>query len=364
MLKYFSVSGYKNFDHQIVLDFSDLRDYRFSTECISNGTLGKVIIYGKNAVGKSNFSYALNNITYMRSGFAEYPKDDYLVNVYSTAKYAEFLYVFQFENTTVEYKYRLTSALEIIYEKVTINGDLLVEFDRHHPKELSAVGLKALSPSLVMDFEKIKSVLYYIVSNTPLDADHPLKRTIDFVRSFRLYTSAEDVDFSSDISLSYIIMDDETVIEFQDFLQIAGITDNLVVLKDPSGREVLYFDTKPPLPFGKVASSGTKTLTRLFLLYTYAKKTKEPCVLLLDEFDALLHYELAERLVRLFLALPNAQVVFTSHNTSLLTNRYMRPDCCFIMTRNKLTALPNATKMELREGHNLEKLFIGGEFDE
>ena len=59
----------------------------------------------------------------------------------------------------------------------------------------------------------------------------------------------------------------------------------------------------------------------------------------------------------------NTQVILTSHNTNLLSNRIMRPDCFFIMTQNGLTSFVNATERELREGHNLEKLYMSGEFD-
>lgn len=41
----------------------------------------------------------------------------------------------------------------------------------------------------------------------------------------------------------------------------------------------------------------------------------------------------------------------------------MRPDCYFILTKNKLTSFANATNRELREGHNLEKLYMSGEFN-
>ena len=54
----------------------------------------------------------------------------------------------------------------------------------------------------------------------------------------------------------------------------------------------------------------------------------------------------------------------TFHNTNLMTNRLMRPDCMFILSRRgTLTALYNATIRELREGHNLEEMYISGEFE-
>ena len=84
----------------------------------------------------------------------------------------------------------------------------------------------------------------------------------------------------------------------------------------------------------------------------------------LDEFDAFYHYELAETIVKLLKNMPQFQTILTSHNTNLLSNRIMRPDCYFILSENGLYSFANATKRELREGHNLEKLYMSGEFNE
>ena len=61
---------------------------------------------------------------------------------------------------------------------------------------------------------------------------------------------------------------------------------------------------------------------------------------------------------------PECQFIMTSHNTNLMTNKIMRPDCLFILSsKGTLTALCDATERELREGHNLEKMYISGEFE-
>ena len=64
MLRKFSVKNYKNFKDEIAIDFTAVRDYKFSTDCISDGLLSKLIIVGKNGSGKSNLGYALFDIVY------------------------------------------------------------------------------------------------------------------------------------------------------------------------------------------------------------------------------------------------------------------------------------------------------------
>ena len=115
------------------------------------------------------------------------------------------------------------------------------------------------------------------------------------------------------------------------------------------------------LPFHSTASSGTAALYH----YYYWKKTAPNISFLyIDEFDAYYHFELAEAMQRELQQL-NAQVIVTTHNTNLLTNRIMRPDCYFVLTENgRLTSIADASQRELREGHNLEKLYMSGEFDE
>ena len=145
MLKCFSVSGYKNFDETIKLDFSDVRDYRFSTECINDGLLGKIIIYGINAAGKSNFASALHDIRDSRMELSNRNKDDYYLNAKNTKGYAEFQYIFQFGKNTVEYKYRKTANRDLVYERIAIDNELLIEYDRDRPDDLRAENLYSVN---------------------------------------------------------------------------------------------------------------------------------------------------------------------------------------------------------------------------
>ena len=55
MLKKFEVKNFKNFKEKITMNFSEVGGYQFNTECISHNTLGKMLVYGKNATGKTKF---------------------------------------------------------------------------------------------------------------------------------------------------------------------------------------------------------------------------------------------------------------------------------------------------------------------
>ena len=62
MLKLFEVAEFKNFSKKMTVDFSDVHDYQFHTDCITNGLIGKMIIYGRNSVGKSNLGLAMFDV--------------------------------------------------------------------------------------------------------------------------------------------------------------------------------------------------------------------------------------------------------------------------------------------------------------
>ena len=83
----------------------------------------------------------------------------------------------------------------------------------------------------------------------------------------------------------------------------------------------------------------------------------------MDEFDAFYHYELSENIVKMLEDEFDCQVILTTHNTSLLSNTIMRPDCFFILNDGRITSICNSTSREFRLGHNLEKLYKSGEFD-
>lgn len=364
MLKLFEIRGFKNFKNKFTLDFSDVRDYKFNTECIANGLIGKMIVYGKNSIGKTNLGLAIFDIVSHLSEKNVTPNlYDYYLNVDNIDDYAEFHYVFSFGNDEIDYSYRKNEKQMLIYEQLYHNQNLVFDYD-YIKKRGNTNGIRALSPTLNLSMQDVESILKYVINNTVLEDSHPLRLMMKYVNNMLWFRSLDENRYigykaKSDDYFDFIF-DDSVLREFEAFLHTSGISDNLIVKMDNDGKKRLYFDTDTPLPFFKVASSGTKALYTFFYWY---KTAKEVSMMFIDEFDAFYHYELAESIVMLLEKMSDTQIILTSHNTNLLTNRIMRPDCYFILTKNKLTSIVNSTKRELREGHNLEKLYMSGEFD-
>ena len=113
------------------------------------------------------------------------------------------------------------------------------------------------------------------------------------------------------------------------------------------------------IAFDVIASTGTQSLK---LLYFWLKKMGDASFVFIDEFDAFYHFKLAFEVCKQLFNL-NCQVFTSSHNTYLMTNDLLRPDCNFILQDNKIKPLQACTEKELRFGHNIEKLFRAGAFE-
>lgn len=368
MLKLFEVTGFKNFKDTIRFDFSDVRDYKFNQECITNTILGKAIVYGKNSVGKTNLGLAIFDIVkHLTSNNVSLGLYDYYLNANLHPEIdpecVEFRYIFSFDNDIVNYRYTKDNDQSLIFEEIRINDALLFNYN-YHNNSGDLNGLKELAPTLNLSMLDVESVLKYIISNTVLSDNHPLRRMMKFVSNMLWFRNLDEnryIGYKSQ-SRDYFdfIFNGNNLNEFEELLHTAGVDGKLISLKF-NGKQHLYFDAFTPIPFFSAASSGTKAL---YTFYYWYKTATDVSLMFIDEFDAYYHYELSETIVKILEKMSSTQVILTSHNTNLLSNRIMRPDCFFILTKNGLTSFANATDRELREGHNLEKLYMSGEFND
>ncbi len=209
--------------------------------------------------------------------------------------------------------------------------------------------------------------LRWVINNVALKNDSVLIQMANYVQGMvRITVGSSLRGFPKIIYDSFheLLENPKRLKEFEEFLNAMGIACRLVLRKLPDGQRQLYFAHEKLIPFFENASSGTMALVTLYR--RVISRLREASLVYLDEFDAFYHYEMAENLIRFFKKrYPKCQIIMTSHNTNLMTNRLMRPDCLFILSRmGTLTSLCDATPRELREGHNLEKMYISGEFEQ
>lgn len=371
MLKKFTVKNYKNFKDVISLDFSKIAGYQFNKDCLSIGLIGKMLIYGRNATGKTNFGRALLDIKRLMYDMSRNGEKSVLINADSRDDTAKFIYEFKFGNDEVIYKYSRFANTDLCDEELSINGNIIFKCDFKNNK-FDFQGLNIISAETVntnrylIQDNDVLPFLRWLINNTSFSYNSVLIKLSEYVNKMDLITVGNNRIESSTIDYSKFFEDLKNPVHlqnFEDFLNLMGIECKLVLQELPDGQVELYFAHKKLVPFYSTASSGTLALTNLY--QKIVSKAVGSSLVYLDEFDAFYHYEMAEKLISFFKTkYPKCQFIMTSHNTNLMTNKIMRPDCLFILSsRGTLTALCDATERELREGHNLEKMYISGEFE-
>lgn len=111
-------------------------------------------------------------------------------------------------------------------------------------------------------------------------------------------------------------------------------------------------------------SAGTVQIFNLLLILIDVCKNGK--TLILDEFDASLHTELAQFILDLVNASKSAQFLFTSHNTNLLNIKKMRRDQ-ILFTNKKNDGSTEVYSLfdfkDFRENMDAEKCYLQGRFD-
>ena len=372
MLVRFTVENYKSFKEPITIDFQGRHDYRYNNQCIRNGLLSKVVIYGANSSGKSNFGFALFDIVGLLTDKNTIPnQNDELtfINADSDSDVATFTYVFKKQNDYITYSYKKRKPKVITYEELYINDTKIFSYD-FESKKFDLVNMGTIfADSLNFDyFENNFAILRYIANNTNQPESSYVKFIMNFVSHMLWFRSLQENGYigltTGGDSLNQWIADNNLVKDFQMFLRdLAGMELNLDVyqIQQPAPIKLLVEKHKNKvLPFEQIASSGTRALE---LLFYWSKRFNEVSFLFMDEFDAFYHFDLAENVIKYIVNLDNVQTVFTTHNPKLASNEILRPDCYYTLQNGKLTSFADSTERELREGHNLEKMLRNGEFN-
>ena len=374
MLRKFTVSNFKNFKEPFIFSLEDARNYNFNASAVKEGVVQNAIVYGYNGVGKSNLGLALFDIVgHLTDKHTDaensYGESSYL-NAYNKTQAATFKYEFLFGRQRVTYSYEKKSFRLLLKEQLIINDQIVAEIDRSQGTiaRIELAGAESLNKELN---NPNLSLLKYIQTNANLiDSleNRILAEFFDFVNKMLFYRS-----LSRNLYLGYEngVWDIETDIikkgklkDFELFLNEKANLDCRLEAVSTFDKIIIAFDFDGfHIPFYDIASTGTQALA-LFYAWSLRLRSEQPVsFLFIDEFDAFYHHELSRAIVELLKA-SKTQFVLTTHNTSIMTNDLLRPDCYFLMWPNKIQSLAASTAKELREAHNIEKMYKAGAFYE
>lgn len=370
MLRKFTVSNFKGFEKDFELNLTNSNGYEFNKNSIKKGVINNAIIYGHNGVGKSNLALAIfdiiEHLTDKQRNEAAYK--NYL-NAACNEDFACFRYEFLIGTKLVEYEYRKSDYKTILYEKFKIDGNQLIFFDR--TASSNATILLKGAETLKTDIENNQlSILKYVKNNAELEHDEINNTFNDFFIFIEqmLYsrTLTDQIYFGLEVGKKNILEDiakRKNIEEFESFLKQGGIECTLSEVEDQVGEKTIAFNFNGKLlPFFEVASTGTRALSIFYLWYQNIKENSKVSFLFIDEFDAFYHHSLATLIVEK-LKETGVQFILTTHNTSIMTNDLLRPDCYFTMTKQQIRSFANSTVKELREAHNIEKMYKAGTFN-
>ena len=417
MLIQFSVRNFRTFKEKATLSLiaSNYDKKREAENIVEDPTfnlrvLKSAVIYGANASGKSKFMEAL---LFMRS-FAigssrESQKGDaikvhpFKLNVESVNEPSEFEVIFTYKN--VMYRYGFEADKDKIvsewfyYKPNTKEVELFFRDNQNfdvHPRNFTkgAIGVKA---GMVRDNALLLSLAAQLNDATAIQAiewfknlriisglqeesyqGYTMSKTKDPLLKTKILKLLKGADLGiQDIKLEMLDIDSlpkEMPKELRDKLIKESKDDNTEIFSDIVTTHKQYDSSKrfkDYVDFSMVDDESSGTRKFFALTGPVLDVLENGYTLVVDELDSKLHPNLIGKLVSLFnskeLNPNNAQLIFNSHDTNLLSSGLFRRDQIWFIEKDKfgearLYSLADFKTDEVRKTDPFEENYINGKY--
>lgn len=394
MILQFSVKNFRSIREKVTLSLEAEKSVSRKNELpenlieIGDGSIHKaVVLYGRNASGKSNLLLALKQLTEMVAS-SENNKVGEVVK-----EYDPFACDAQTENAPTEFEIEFLlsipegSQVKYCYRISFDKGKILSENLHFYPKGQKAklFERKEGQPISFGDYIKgnKKSIEDGLLPNQ-LFLSKSATYKLEFLNEVYTYLSNQivslvfhDLGFEEEIVKEIIIPNLKIQSFRENLLELLKAADTGIVdiqynsLSGNIETSHRYFEKdesneKTPIPFSyQMESLGTKKL--LILTAAILNILKNGKVVLIDELDKSLHPLLSKMIVRLFLSSENnphkSQLLFTTHDSSLMDGELFRRDQMFITEKDYMgqTSIYNLSSIQgLRKNVPFEKWYLGG----
>lgn len=367
MLKEFRVRNFMNFRDELVFSLESEKNYEFNNHLITEGVIKTAAVVGYNASGKSNLGNAILDIANHITDTAKTNISKGLyTNLNSADREAHFTYVFQFGNHIVKYKYDKIDVQTVTRERVWIDGKEVLSKDKDHVL-IDLAGAETVNIDII---NSAISLVRYVYANTVLDMENIYSKVfvefVEFVKGMLVATATDTRKYAgftntSGNMFSLICELENGVVELEEFLHRVGIDYHLIEMDDEEGKNIYCKFGNKAVKLSSLCSSGTRSLVFFFYWYKQREKIK---FMYLDEFDAFYHTELSQEILKILIEIEKMQIIVSTHNTDVISNELLRPDCYFILEDNEIQPFYKRTRKALREAHNLQKMYKAGAFNE
>jgi len=364
MLKAFSVTGFKGFRDTCTIDFAKTRDYDFNQGLIKSGLVNKVLLYGKNGSGKSNFGFAIMDITTHLTDNQRDP-GNYLFSLNGDCAFGviSFCYVFQFEKDEIVYEYEKGESMLLLWEKIYVNQKLVFSYDYRTNKmdnslpEISNYNAQALLRRNINN--SVIKTIYGFSAHLPETS--PIRLIYEFATGMLWFRSLGAYEYMGKTNIienveQYIASDPAKLKLFETFLGKCGLHFSLMAVSDVTGKRIYAKFANASYPFFPIVSTGTRSLCLFF--YWMDKMKGKITFLYLDEYDAFYHFNLAQSVLKIVNDDDSYQSIVTTHNPYLADNAIMRPDCYMNLKDGKIKSFADSTNRIIRQGNSLEKMVL------
>ncbi len=377
MLSKIIIKGFRSFKNETKIDFTRT-NYTFlsDTNVADNDILKGIMFVGANASGKSNIILAIKLLLDLL--FVE--RDvvtEMLLCLFGEKQEFSIDYYFKIEGKQISYKITNDVLNNILYEKLYIDENLILE----------RMGLTAKSyivdnkETIYTENELNKDTLALrtIYFNTRFAGNETLIKWFKFLQN-SIYFNAFDKRIIQ-YGKEKMVLDNylqkygtEKLNEFFTKYNFGHVVDyvsecrgdHYILKTEDDDEKALFFrrtGINMPLPFGE-ESLGNRTL--LNMLPSFLKVLENKGMLLIDEFSSGFHNELEELLIKYFMKNSvQSQMIFVSHSTNILSTAILRPDQIYSVNFDGINGsrIKRFSDEQPRVAQNLEKMYVSGVFE-
>ncbi len=376
MLTKITLHNFKSFKNTASVDLTKTNYTILPQNVSDNGVLKGCIFVGANASGKSTVILGMKLLLDFLFSERNLNSGIFLCMFGESPCYS-LSYEFLIDSETIRYSFEVDTKKSMISEKLYVDNKLMLE-----RMGLSAKSYIQEKNGVNYDETDVgKDILFLrtLYFNTKFASNAVLKSWMDYLKK-SIYINMFDKQIVSygkaQVSVARYL-DKSGCKSINNFFNEYNFEQNIeyehrskgdryqIVVGNEESEKDIFFRRKGidvPIPFGE-ESLGNQNL--LHILPSFLSAINNGGLLLIDEFSSGFHNELENLLVRYFMEKStNAQMLFVSHSTNLLSNSILRPDQEYAVEfRNEEgSTLKRFSTEQPRSAQNIEKMYVSGVF--